>query len=149
MSVADETIQQAELFDAEAEGQMYLDFAIGRELSKTATKGGSQNREEKPRDGGEIKNDSGSMRKDRSYYSQAQRIYFDQLEQGDYNAYAGGLLFAPLVQRYSLLPTLRRIINIDTYEGYSLEELCLTVDAHLNSTLCAQIKSPFHSHDLM
>ncbi len=127
MSVPDSKIQQVELFDAEAEGQMYLDFAIGRELSKTATKGGSQNREEKPRDGGEIKNDSGSMRKDRSYYSQAQRIYLDQLEQGDYNAYAGGLLFAPLVQRYSLLPTLRRIINIDTYEGYSLEELCLTL----------------------
>ena len=127
ISVPDSKIQQVELFDAEAEGQMYLDFAIGRELSKTATKGGSQNREEKPRDGGEIKNDSGGMRKDRSYYSQAQRIYFDQLEQGDYNAYAGGLLFAPLVQRYSLLPTLRRIINIDTYEGYSLEELCLTL----------------------
>ena len=67
------------------------------------------------------------MRKNRSSYSQAQRIYLDQLEQGDYNAYAGGLLFAPLVERYSLLPALRRIIHIDTYEGYSLEELCLTL----------------------
>ena len=127
MSVPDEKIQQAELFDAEAEGQMYLDFAIGRELSKTATKGGSQDREKKPRDRGDIKNDLGGMRKDRSYYSQAQRIYLDQLEQGEFNAYAGGLLFAPLIERYSLLPTLRRIINIDTYEGYSLEELCLTL----------------------
>jgi transposase len=127
MSVADSKIQQAGLFDAEDEKQMYLDFAIGRELSKTSTKEGSQNREEKPRDGGEIKNDSGGMRKDRSYYSQAQRIYLDQLERGDYNAYAGGLLFAPLVERYSLLPTLRRIITIDTYKGYSLEELCLTL----------------------
>jgi len=110
-SGADETIQQAELFDVEDEKQMYLDFAFSRELLKPATKGGGQNREEKSRAGGEIKNDSGGMRKDRSYYSQAQRIYLDQLERGDFNAYAGGLLFAPLVERYSFLPTLRRIIN--------------------------------------
>ena len=61
------------------------------------------------------------------YYSQAQRRYLDQLEQGYYNAYAGGLLFAPLLEHYSFLPTLKHIIDIPTYEGYTLEELCITL----------------------
>ncbi len=50
-----------------------------------------------------------------------------ELEQGAYNAYAGGLLFAPLLARYNFLPTLRRVITIPTHEGYSLEELGLTL----------------------
>jgi len=61
----------------------------------------------------------------RRNYSPAQRIYLDQLEQGDYNAYAGGLLFVPLLQRYNFLPTLSTVIKIATCEGYSLEELAL------------------------
>ncbi|MGB6873796.1 MAG: helix-turn-helix domain containing protein [Dehalococcoidia bacterium] len=61
------------------------------------------------------------------YYSQAQRRYLHRLEQGYYNAYAGGLLFAPLIEEYSFLPTLKRVIDIPTYEGYSLEELCVTL----------------------
>jgi hypothetical protein len=63
----------------------------------------------------------------RRNYSSAQRIYLDQLEQGAYNAYAGGLLFAPLLARYHFLPTLRRVITLTTHEGYSLEELALTL----------------------
>ena len=63
----------------------------------------------------------------RRNYSSAQRVYLDQLEQGAYNAYAGGLLFAPLLTRYNFLPTLRRVIAIPTHEGYSLEELGLTL----------------------
>jgi transposase len=62
-----------------------------------------------------------------SYYSQAQRRYLDQLEQGCHNTYVGGLLFAPLLEHYSYLPMLKRVIDIPTYEGYSLEELCLTL----------------------
>ena len=61
------------------------------------------------------------------YYSQAQRRYLDQLEQGCHNTYVGGLLFAPLLEHYSYLPMLKRVIGIPTYEGYSLEELCLTL----------------------
>jgi len=61
------------------------------------------------------------------YYSCAQRIYLDQLERGYYNAYAGGLLFAPLLEFYSFLSTLKGVIDIDTYRGYSLEELCTTL----------------------
>jgi transposase len=63
----------------------------------------------------------------RDSYSPAQRAYLDRLEQGAYNAYAGGLLFAPLLARYGFLPTLSRVITIPTHEGYSLEELGLTL----------------------
>jgi transposase len=126
-SVADQQIPQAELFDAEDEKQMYLDLGVAGGLSKTPSKKEGASRETRPRYGGEITDDCGGMRRHRSSYSQAQRVYLDQLEQGAFNAYAGGFLFVPLVERYSFLPTLRRIINIGTYEGYSLEELCLTL----------------------
>ena len=63
----------------------------------------------------------------RDSYSPAQRVYLDRLEQGAYNAYAGGLLFAPLLARYDFVPTLSRTITIATHEGYSLEELGLTL----------------------
>ena len=65
--------------------------------------------------------------KDRSDYSRAQRMYFDQLEQGIYNSYAGGLLFVPLLKQYNFLKIIKKIINIETHEGYSLNELCLTL----------------------
>lgn len=61
------------------------------------------------------------------YYSTIERTYLDRLEQGEYNIYAGGLLFIPLLRRYNFLPTIKRIINIDTYEGYSLDQLCMTL----------------------
>ena len=63
----------------------------------------------------------------RSDYSQSQRIYLDQLEQGVYNTYAGGLLFVPLLKEYNFLPIIKKIINIETYEGYNLDELCLSL----------------------
>ena len=63
----------------------------------------------------------------RDSYSPGQRVYLDRLEQGAYNAYAGGLLFAPLLARYNFLPTLSRVIRMATHEGYSLEELVLTL----------------------
>src|SRR5437660_1527407 len=63
----------------------------------------------------------------RDSYSPAQRVYLDGLEQGAYNAYAGGLLFAPLLARYDFLPALSRVITMATHEGYSLEELGLTL----------------------
>lgn len=63
----------------------------------------------------------------RRHYSPAQRVYLDQLEQGADNAYAGGLLFVPLLARYHFLPTLREVITLPTHEGYTLEELALTL----------------------
>jgi len=67
------------------------------------------------------------LRKDRSFYSPAQRGYLDQLEQGVYSAYAGGLLFTPLLKQYNFLKTIKQVIDIEKYEGYSLDELCLAL----------------------
>ena len=63
----------------------------------------------------------------RKRHSQSQRIYLDQLERGTYSTYAGGLLFAPLLERCNFLLTIKRVFNVETHEGYSLEELCLTL----------------------
>lgn len=62
-----------------------------------------------------------------SDYSRSQRVYLNQLEQGIYNSYAGGLLFIPLLRQYNYFSTIRKVINMETYEGYSLDELCLTL----------------------
>jgi len=67
------------------------------------------------------------VRKDRSFYSPAQRGYLDQLEQGVYSTYAGGLLFTPLLKQYNFLKTIKQVIDIEKYEGYSLDELCLAL----------------------
>lgn len=68
-----------------------------------------------------------NMEKSRSHYSQAERVYLDQLERGGYSAYAGGFLFAPLLERHHFLEMVKRVIEMPTYEGYSLEQLCLTL----------------------
>lgn len=62
-----------------------------------------------------------------SFYSSAERIYLNRLEKGAFSSYAGGLLFAPLLWQYNLIPILKKIINIQTYKGYTLEQLCLTL----------------------
>jgi transposase len=67
------------------------------------------------------------VRKDRSFYSPAQRGYLDQLEQGMYSTYAGGLLFIPLLKQYNFLKTIKQVIDIEKHEGYSLDELCLAL----------------------
>ncbi len=60
-------------------------------------------------------------------YSATQRMYLDHLEQGDYNAYAGGLLLAPLLRKYEYLETVRGVFDVEAQEGYSLEEFSLTL----------------------
>lgn len=119
--------RQGELFDAEDDGQLYLRFDCGTEPEEIVSEG-----ETEDADCGEIgceggNNDSAIEAKGRSYYSHAQRVYLDQLERGDYNAYAGALLFAPLLKQYRFVPMLKRLIDIETYEGYSMEELFLTL----------------------
>lgn len=126
VSVGDIEVKQTSLFDTRNDGQLRLPFTYeatsdkGTEIDLEVEKNRIENAEvnsfsvvEPPR----------ALR----YYSHAQRRYLDQLEQGYYNAYAGGLLFAPLMEQYSFLPTLKRVIDIPTYEGYSLEELCVTL----------------------
>jgi transposase len=120
-----------ELFGVEPEPQLMLNLAGATNAAGDGQAGSSE--PQRPGGGG---NDSGSgpragdgdegtdYRRD---YSPAQRVYLDQLEQGDYNAYAGGLLLAPLLACYEFLPTLRQRIAIAPHEGYGLEELSLTL----------------------
>lgn len=126
---------QAELWSRQAERQSSLPLdlvadAPGASLGDSGESGGGRGKEtgsattQAP--GGEAGAWDTRMTHRREY-SAAQRIYLDQWEQGDYNAYAGGLLFAPLLQRYQFLPTLSQVITISTCEGYTLEELGLTL----------------------
>ncbi|MBA7684490.1 hypothetical protein ES703_92886 [subsurface metagenome] len=121
------TNHQRELFfGIQNEKQLYLDFG-GDTKSEELIPEGKIQKMEKAIEVREVNVYLGDETSARRYYSQAQRIYLDQLEQGYYNAYAGGLLFAHLLERYSFLPTIRQVITIPPYEGYSLEELCLTL----------------------
>jgi transposase len=76
---------------------------------------------------GKNKDEKNDERKGLRHYSSIERLYLDKLEQGEYNLYAGGLLLVPLLQQYNYLSTMKRMINIKTYEGYCLEQLCLTL----------------------
>jgi len=64
---------------------------------------------------------------DRRNYSATQRMYLGQWERGDYNAYAGGLLFSPLLREYEYLQSARSVYNVGSFEGYSLDEFSLTL----------------------
>jgi len=126
VSVGDIEFEQTSLFDTGNKGQLQLSFSYYSELAKgeeskiQVVNSVIENREV---------NDFAAIQAPRAlrYYSRAQRRYLVQLEQGYYNAYAGGLLFAPLIEQYSFIPTLKRVIDIATYEGYSFEELCITL----------------------
>jgi len=111
--------EQGELFNFQADRQLDLGLDENTEAWFTDALAG----EPRP----DRLSDAGVFPRKRCRYSSAQRVYFDQLEQGDYNAYAGGLLFTPLLEQYEFLPTLKRVIDLPTHEGYSLEELCLTL----------------------
>jgi transposase len=125
-SVGDIEFEQTSLFDTGNNGQLQLSFSYYSELAKgeeskiQVVNGVIENREV---------NDFAAIQAPRAlrYYSRAQRRYLGQLEQGYYNAYAGGLLFAPLIEQYLFIPTLKRVIDITTYDGYSFEELCITL----------------------
>lgn len=125
------TAVQNELFEPPPEKQLWLRLengSGGARCSNTGSSrfevekgGGSQTGQAPGGDG------SGWQREARRSYSRAQRVYLDRLEQGEDNAYAGGLLLTPLLARYGFLPTLSQVIPIPTHEGYSLEELGLTL----------------------
>jgi hypothetical protein len=120
--------RQGELFEIEADRRQRDLFGDDEEENskpqcevQAGLRGGEQSKEGATEIGPE------GQRKTKRHYSAAQRAYVDRLEQGDYNTYAGGLLFAPLLQRYEFVPTIKRVITVATHEGYSLEELCLTL----------------------
>lgn len=124
---------QGELFNPDPERQLWLNLnSPGDQTGEQRIESSGQEREEanghscEPRRNGEEHAlETGGVSRDQ--YSRAQRVYWDQWEQGDYNAYAGGLLFTPLLERYNFLATLRQVITIPIHEGYSLEELGLTL----------------------
>jgi transposase len=120
---ADSRIEQSELFAFEADRQ--LDLGLDAEADGWFADCDLPGGKHASAPNGVMGVDS--VARERRRYSSAQRAYFDRLEQGDYNTYAGGLLFAPLVQRYEFLSTLQRVIEIPAHGGYSLDELCLTL----------------------
>lgn len=123
---------QSELFEPPPDKQLCLRLESGSGDRSPSTGSGSSEvekgsgRQPSPAPGGEG-DGSGWLREARRSYSRAQRVYLDRLEQGEDNAYAGGLLLTPLLARYRFLPNLRQVITIGTHEGYSLEELGLTL----------------------
>ena len=125
VSVFDDLAKPAELFhNEETDEQLRLDFDWEEEAASEAGKV-----ELLPPAGKKTKADvfGQTAAKPRRYYSPGQRVYLDQLKQGIYSAYAGGLLFASFLRQYPFFATLKKIIDIDAHEGYSLEELCGTL----------------------
>jgi len=122
----DEEEEQGGLFDGTGDDQQGV-LSFGGYLAATEdAKGDGDGRE--CGQGREAGNDSVEERPGaKRWYSSAQRKYLDRLSEGDYNAYAGGLLLAALIERYSFVPILKRVISIPSHEGYSLEEMCLTL----------------------
>lgn len=121
---------QSELFGPPPDKQLWLRLESGGGSRSPSTGIGSPEVEKGsgsqpgPAPGGD---GSHWQREARHRYSRAQRVFLDRLEQGEDNAYAGGLLLTPLLARYCFLPTLRQVITLVTHEGYSLEELGLTL----------------------
>jgi len=122
---ADGRVEQGELFTCQADRQLALPLGLSEDVDVWFADDVTSD------DAAATEPDSASgtvaFPQRRSAYSSAQRVYIDRLEQGDYNTYAGGLLFAPLLEQYEYLPTLKGALDIPTHEGYSLEELCLTL----------------------
>lgn len=121
---------QAELFGLEPERQLVLNLDVAGGQAVEGMVRSSAPESSRDIEKGNAGGDGGASATDPGYrrnYSVGQRVYLDQLEQGDDNTYAGGLLLTPLLARYDFLATLRRMIAIPTYEGYSLEELALTL----------------------
>jgi transposase len=127
-----DAVVQGELFALEPPPQLVLPLdGPSAQCSEQVDAGSVRERQSATRNGDAAGSEAGAADLGRGWrrdcYSPAQRVYLDRLEQGAYNAYAGGLLFAPLLARYDFLPTLSRVITIPTHEGYRLEELGLTL----------------------
>ena len=65
------------------------------------------------------------IEKGKEGYSRGQRVYLNELEtgsenhieKGTYNAYGGGLLFVPLIERYDFMGMMKGIIDLARHEG--------------------------------
>lgn len=121
---ADDFLLQENLFDAMENEQLKLKFENFSGKASNDKKIFSPKKTEKKE-----KSDFNNWRNNRGLrnYSSSERIYLNRLEVGEYNMYGGGLLFVPLLERYKFLDTIKNKINIKTCNGYSLEQLCLTL----------------------
>jgi len=99
--------EQGELFEFEGDRQLDLNLGTDEEGERVFSESEASADKQIPVAGSSVR--AADYSRERRRYSSAQRVYFDRLEQGEYNAYAGGLLLAPLVERYEFLPTLRRM----------------------------------------
>lgn len=128
VSIFSDPAEQRELFPIE-EKQLHFEFdgaeGAGQEevLSESSERYQHGSRAEHKRAAGF----SETQRKARRHYSPGQRMYLDQLKQGSYNTYAGGLLFIPFLQQYPFLPAIKSTFDLSPHEGYNLEELCQTL----------------------
>ena len=127
-------VEQEELFKGAEQGQGELQFDFVKGSTGEASQQGPEylNKAdalgEAPVVDQRVRDSDFEMRKrGREYYSQAERIYLDELERGVWSAYAGGLLFIPLIGQYHFLEMVKKVIDIPTYEGYSLQQLSLTL----------------------
>ena len=116
-----ERSQPMDLFGGTA-GSLELDFKEAADVKSNESSPETKGSGKSDRD-----SDLTNAAKDRSYYSQAERIYLDELERGVWSAYAGGLLFVPLIRQYHFLEMVERMIDMPTYEGYSLQQLGLAL----------------------
>ena len=122
-----DTHEEQLLFDEKDDGQEYLDLR-GRALSGTSVSTGKDpGLAERRAEDTEDRDSARRKGRDRSGYSGSQRRYLNRLERGEYSAYAGGLLFAAVVERHGYLPILERVLQMKDHEGYSPAELCLTL----------------------
>ena len=112
-------LEQLEIFEHQEEGQ--LDLKLTNEIEEDEPEEREEKKDEKNIHQTNIET------KKREMYSKTQREYLDQLEEGIYSVYGGGLLFAPLIERYKYLPTIKGVIEIESQNGYSIEEICLTL----------------------
>ncbi|MFH2013754.1 MAG: putative transposase [Patescibacteria group bacterium] len=118
-------LEQEELFETDKQLQLEINFLENKNNEEKISTRVNEQTEEKKSDM-DINNGEKKVI-DISYYSSAQRIYLDELERGEYNVYAAGLLFIPLLQEYKFTSIIKRIINIETHEGYNLDEICKTL----------------------
>ena len=126
--------QQEELFKGAEKGQGELQFDFVKGSTGEASQQGTEYLNEAealgeaPAVDQRVRDSDFEMRKrGREYYSQGERIYLDEMERGVWSAYAGGLLFVPMIEEYHFLEMIKKVIDIPTYEGYSLQQMGLTL----------------------
>ncbi len=113
--------EQLNFYDEPSTDQLNLNLNYGNTIGSETTMitGQSNNKSS------EFYNWQNSSLKGMRHYSSAEREYLNKLEVGEYNTYGGGMLFLAFLEHYQFLEMIKHIINIKTYEGYSLEQLCL------------------------